>query len=48
MKKLTGFDFQEMKLSEKKAVWITAYDYRTAQFAERAGMVWWQAILSRK
>jgi len=27
-----------MKLSKKKAVWITAYDYWTAQFAERAGM----------
>jgi 3-methyl-2-oxobutanoate hydroxymethyltransferase len=37
-KKLTRFDFQEMKLSKKKAVWITAYDYWTAQFAERAGM----------
>jgi len=37
-KKLTRFDLQEMKLSEKKAVWITAYDYWTAQFAERAGM----------
>jgi 3-methyl-2-oxobutanoate hydroxymethyltransferase len=37
-KKLTRFDLQEMKLSIKKAVWITAYDYWTAQFAERAGM----------
>jgi 3-methyl-2-oxobutanoate hydroxymethyltransferase len=37
-KKLTRFDFQEMKVSKKKAVWITAYDYWTAQFAERAGM----------
>jgi 3-methyl-2-oxobutanoate hydroxymethyltransferase len=37
-KKLTRFDFQEMKLSKKKAVWITAYDYWTAQFAEQAGM----------
>jgi 3-methyl-2-oxobutanoate hydroxymethyltransferase len=37
-KKLTRFDFQEMKLSKKKAVWITAYDYSTAQFAEQAGM----------
>jgi len=37
-KKLTRFDLQEMKLSKKKAVWITAYDYWTAQFAERAGM----------
>ncbi len=37
-KKLTRLDFQEMKLSKKKAVWITAYDYWTAQFAEQAGM----------
>ncbi len=37
-KKLTRFDLQEMKLSKKKAVWITSYDYWTAQFAERAGM----------
>jgi 3-methyl-2-oxobutanoate hydroxymethyltransferase len=38
MKKLTRFDLQEMKRSKKKAVWITAYDYWTAQFAEQAGM----------
>ncbi len=37
-KKLTRFDLQEMKSSKKKVVWITAYDYWTAQFAERAGM----------
>ena len=37
-KKLTRFDLQEMKLSKKKAVWITAYDYWTAQFAEQACM----------
>jgi 3-methyl-2-oxobutanoate hydroxymethyltransferase len=37
-KKLTRFDLEEMKLSKKKAVWITAYDYWTAQFAEQAGM----------
>ena len=37
-KKLTRFDFQEMKLSKKKAVWVTSYDYWTAQFAEQAGM----------
>jgi 3-methyl-2-oxobutanoate hydroxymethyltransferase len=37
-KKLTRFDLQEMKVSKKKAVWITAYDYWTAQFAEQAGM----------
>jgi 3-methyl-2-oxobutanoate hydroxymethyltransferase len=38
MKKLTRFDLQKMKESKKKAVWITAYDYWTAQFAEKAGM----------
>lgn len=37
-KKLTRFDLQEMKLSKKKVVWITAYDYWTAMFAEQAGM----------
>lgn len=37
-KKLTRFDLQNMKESGKKAVWITSYDYWTAQFAERAGM----------
>ncbi len=37
-KKLTRFDLQSMKDSGKKAVWITSYDYWTAQFAERAGM----------
>jgi 3-methyl-2-oxobutanoate hydroxymethyltransferase len=37
-KKLTRFDLREMKLSKKKAVWITSYDYWTAQFAEKAGM----------
>lgn len=37
-KKLTRFDLQEMKLSKKKVVWITAYDYWTAQFAEKAEM----------
>ena len=37
-KKLTRFDLQEMKVSRKKAVWITAYDYWTAQFSEQAGM----------
>jgi len=37
-KKLTRFDLQEMKVSKKKLVWITAYDYWTAQFAEQAGM----------
>ena len=37
-KKLTRFDLQNLKESEKKAVWVTAYDYWTAQFAEQAGM----------
>jgi 3-methyl-2-oxobutanoate hydroxymethyltransferase len=37
-KKLTRLDLQEMKLSKKKAVWITSYDYWTAQFAEQADM----------
>ncbi len=37
-KKLTRFDLQTMKESGKKAVWVTAYDYWTAQFAEQAGM----------
>jgi 3-methyl-2-oxobutanoate hydroxymethyltransferase len=35
---LTRFDFQSMKESGKKVVWITSYDYWTAQFAEQAGM----------
>ena len=37
-KRLTRFDLQNMKLSKKKVVWITAYDYWTAQFAEQADM----------
>ncbi|MDJ0783211.1 MAG: 3-methyl-2-oxobutanoate hydroxymethyltransferase [Desulfosarcinaceae bacterium] len=37
-KKLTRFDLQRMKTAGEKAVWITAYDYPTAQFAEKAGM----------
>jgi 3-methyl-2-oxobutanoate hydroxymethyltransferase len=37
-KKLTRFDLQDMKESGRKAVWVAAYDYWTAQFAERAGM----------
>ena len=36
--KLTRFDLQKMKESGQKAVWVTAYDYWTAQFAEKAGM----------
>ncbi|GAB6145343.1 3-methyl-2-oxobutanoate hydroxymethyltransferase [Desulfocicer niacini] len=37
-RKKTRFDFHKMKQSGEKAVWITAYDYPTAQFAEQAGM----------
>ena len=37
-KKLNRFDLQNMKDSGKKAVWITAYDFWTAQFAEKADM----------
>lgn len=37
-KKLTRFDFQNMKANNEKVTWITAYDYSTAMFAEKAGM----------
>jgi 3-methyl-2-oxobutanoate hydroxymethyltransferase len=37
-KKLTRFDLQEMKQKGEKAVWMTAYDFTTAQLAEKAGM----------
>jgi 3-methyl-2-oxobutanoate hydroxymethyltransferase len=37
-KKLTRLDIQKMKASGEKAVWVTSYDYWTAQFAEQAGM----------
>ncbi len=37
-KKLTRFDLQKMKSEGQTAVWITAYDYWTAMFAEQAGM----------
>ena len=37
-KKKSRFDLQQMKNEGQKAVWITAYDYPTAQFAEAAGM----------
>jgi 3-methyl-2-oxobutanoate hydroxymethyltransferase len=37
-KKLTRFDLQKMKRENQKSVWITAYDYWTATFAEQAGM----------
>ena len=36
--KLTRIDLQGMKESGKILTWITAYDYWTAQFAEKAGM----------
>jgi 3-methyl-2-oxobutanoate hydroxymethyltransferase len=38
MKKLSRIDLQKMKESSKPAVWITAYDYWTAVFAQQAGM----------
>ncbi len=34
--KLTTLDLQRMKESGQKVAWITAYDYWTAQFAEKA------------
>jgi len=37
-KKLTRFDLQQMKEKGDKAVWMTAYDFTTAQLAEKAGM----------
>ncbi len=37
-RKPTRFDLQKMKDSGQKAVWITAYDFPTGQFAEQAGM----------
>ncbi|HBH30239.1 MAG: 3-methyl-2-oxobutanoate hydroxymethyltransferase [Desulfofustis sp. PB-SRB1] len=37
-KKLTRFDLQTMKDEGRKVVWVTAYDYVTAQLAEEAGM----------
>jgi len=37
-RKLTRFDLQQMKETDKKAAWMTAYDYTTAQLAEKAGM----------
>jgi 3-methyl-2-oxobutanoate hydroxymethyltransferase len=36
--KKTRFDFQKMKDEGEKVVWITAYDYPTAEIAEKAGM----------
>ena len=37
-KKLSRFDLQKMKDAQEKVVWVTAYDYPTAQMAEKAGM----------
>jgi 3-methyl-2-oxobutanoate hydroxymethyltransferase len=37
-KKLSRIDLQKMKVDRQSAVWITAYDFWTAQFAEKAGM----------
>jgi len=37
-KKLTRIDLQQMKEKREQVVWVTAYDYWTAQFAEQAGM----------
>jgi 3-methyl-2-oxobutanoate hydroxymethyltransferase len=36
--KKTRFDLQKLKQEGQRAVWITAYDYWTASFAEAAGM----------
>ena len=37
-KKPTVFDLQKMKDEGKRVVWVTAYDFITAQLAEKAGM----------
>jgi 3-methyl-2-oxobutanoate hydroxymethyltransferase len=37
-KKLTRIDLQKMKEERQTAVWITAYDFWTATFAQQAGM----------
>lgn len=37
-KKLSRLDLQKMKGEGKRAVWMTAYDFTTAQLAEKAGM----------
>jgi len=36
--KKSVLDFQKMKTEGKKVTWLTAYDYPTAQFEERAGI----------
>ena len=37
-KKLSVIDLQKMKEKNEKVVWVTAYDFITAQLAEQAGM----------
>jgi len=37
-KKLTVYDFVEMKKTGRKVSWLTSYDFPTAQFAEAAGL----------
>jgi 3-methyl-2-oxobutanoate hydroxymethyltransferase len=37
-KKLTRIDLQQLKEKKELVVWITAYDFWTAKFAEEAGM----------
>lgn len=37
-KKLSRIDLQQMKEKREQVVWVTSYDYWTAQFAEQAGM----------
>lgn len=37
-KKLTRIDLQQMKEKKERLVWVTAYDYWTAKFAEEAEM----------
>ncbi|SCX90875.1 3-methyl-2-oxobutanoate hydroxymethyltransferase [Desulfoluna spongiiphila] len=36
-RKPTRFDLQKMKENQEKVVWLTAYDYPTAEFAEQSG-----------
>ncbi|KKK76717.1 hypothetical protein LCGC14_2860820, partial [marine sediment metagenome] len=37
-RKLTVLDLQKMKDAGDPAVWVTCYDFITAQLAEKAGM----------
>lgn len=39
--KKNRFDLQQMKINGEKAVWMTAYDYVTAQLAEPAWICCW-------